>query len=195
MLKVSPLYLIPFSRAARWPKSPHKWKNIPYGASSGWFSKKITILTNSDFALKSQPSDRPEAALLGALRIRRLRFKAVSGLVSLNWGQNGAWCRKWRFATNVAHCDKYGVVIFGVLTYITLPSLVRIGQHWSKLWPSEVFDAFWHVPRGRWRHLMGTCWWPVDMIVTMWNMVHVDATVGDLWPAKDAKCVKYRIFT
>ena len=136
----------------------------------------------------------PEAALLGVLRIRRLRFKAVSGLVSLIWGQNGAWCRKWCFATNVAHCDKYGAVISGVLTYITLPSLVWIGQHLPKLWPSEVFDAFWHVPRGRWRHLMGTCWWPVEVIITMWNMVHVDATVGDLWPAKDAKCVKYRIF-
>ena len=138
---------------------------------------------------------RPEAALLGALRIRRLRFKAVLGLVSLNWGQNGTWCRKWRFATNVAHYDKYGAVISGVLTYITLPSFVRIGQHLSKLWPSEVFDAFWHVPRGRRRHLMGTSWWPVDVIITMWNMIHDDATVGDLWPAKDAKCVKYRIFT
>ena len=100
---------------------------------------------------------RPGAALLGALRIRRLRFKTVSGLVSLNWGQNGAWCRKWRFATNVAHCDKYGAVISGVLTYITLPSLVRIAQHLSKLWSFEVFNPSWHVPRGRWRRLMGTC--------------------------------------
>ena len=48
-LKVSPLYLIPFSQGARWPNSRHKWKNTPNGASSGWFSKKITILTNSDF--------------------------------------------------------------------------------------------------------------------------------------------------
>ena len=58
-----------------------------------------------------------------------------------------------------------------------------------------MFDVFRHVPRGRWRHLMATCWWPVDVIITMRNMVCVDATVGDLWPAKDAKCVKYRIFT
>ena len=139
--------------------------------------------------------ERTGAALLGALRIRRLRFKAVSGLVSLNWGQNGAWCRKWHFATNVAHCDKHGATISGVLTYIILPSLVRIGLYLPKLWPSEVFEGSWHVPRGRWRRLMCTCLWPVDVIITMWNMVCVDATVGDLWPAKDAKCVKYGIFT
>ena len=170
-------------------------KTSPMELAQVDFQRKSQFVTNSDFTFKSQPSDRPEAALLGALRIRRLRFKAALGLFSRNWGQNGAQCPKWRFATNVAHCDEYGAIISGVLTYITLPSLVRIGTHLPKLWSFEVFDPSWHVPRGRWRRFMGTCLWPVDVIITMWNMVCVDTTFGDLWPAKDAKCVKYRIFT
>ena len=112
--------------------------------------------------LRPYQAYRPGAALLGALRIRRLRFKAVSGLVSIDWGQNGAWCRKWRITTNVAHCDKYCAVISGVLPYITLPNLVRIGQHLPKLWPSEVFwgllaRATWQVapPYG---HVLMTRW-------------------------------------
>ena len=50
---------------------------------------------------------RPGAALLGALRIRRLRFKAVSGLVLIgikvaHGAENGALRRMWRIATNMA---------------------------------------------------------------------------------------------
>ena len=47
---------------------------------------------------------RPEAALLGALRIRRLRFKAVLGFFSRIWGS------KWRVVPKMALCDKCGAL-------------------------------------------------------------------------------------
>ena len=61
------------------------------------------------------------------------RVKATLDLFSRNWGyQDGTWYPKWRFATNVAHCDKHGACEFVVLTCITLLSLVQIGPHMLK---------------------------------------------------------------
>ena len=89
--------------------------------------------------------------------VRTIHKKLDYSLVFYYWAQNGALCPKWRFVTNVAHCDKYGACEFDVLVYITLPSLVQIGLHLPKLWLFEVFEGSWHVPRATWRHLMNTC--------------------------------------
>ena len=181
MLKVSLLYLFPFSRLSRWPKSPHKWKNIPYGASSGWFSKKITILTNSDFALKSQPSDISKKITILTNSDFTLKSQPSDRPGQRFWERCGSegwdlkryqvWL-KWRMVPKMALCDECGALRQTRRNYIS-----RISEHNpTKFGPNRPAFAkvmtIWSV----WRLLARATWQVAPpyghVLMTRWRDYH-----------------------